>query len=152
MIERTLVAGLALAAGAMLVPLAASAAGFNYGGFNYGGFGHLAGQSLVRPGQTPLVVVNTAPAPRNHLTGWEPLRHHRRVFGLALPVTGIAPYYVAPTATPEFDPGITGSLIGVPPTRDRLPVDRGGCRIEIRTVPSEAGGTRDIAITSCWQG
>ena len=58
----------------------------------------------------PPVVVNAAP-PRSRLFGWEPLRHHRRVFGFALPVTGIGPYYVAPTAAPEFDPGITGSVV-----------------------------------------
>lgn len=144
MIERTLVAGLVLSAIAMVAPFAACAASVNYRGL-----GQLGGP-LVRPGQTSPVVVNAAP-PRNHVTGWERLRHHRRVFGFALPVTGIGPYDLAPTAAPEFDPGITGSVV-VPPTRDRISVDRGGCRTETRTVPSEAGGTRRITITSCRQG
>jgi hypothetical protein len=143
MIERTIVAGLVLA-GSALVPFAVLAASLNYGGL-----GHL-GASLVRPGQMPPAVIG-APQPRNHLAGWEPLRHHRRVFGFALPATGIGPYYVAPTAGPEFDPGITGS-VAVPITRDHMSVDRGGCRTETRTVPSEAGGMRRITITSCWQG
>jgi hypothetical protein len=144
MIDRTIVAGLVLAGGA-LAPFAVSAASLNYGGL-----GHLGG-SLVRPGQMPPVVVSPAPPPRNHLAGWEPLRHHRRAFGFALPVTGIGPYYIAPPAAPEFDPGLTGS-VAVPSTRDRNSVDRGSCHTETRTVPAEAGGTRSITITSCRQG
>jgi hypothetical protein len=145
MIERTIVAGLVLA-GSALAPFAVLAASLNYAGL-----GHVGG-SLVRPGQMPPVVANAAPpSPRNRLARWEPLRHHRRVFGINLPATGIGPYYVAPTAGPEFDPGITGSVV-VPTTRDRMSVDRGGCRTETRTVPSETGGMRRITITSCWQG
>jgi hypothetical protein len=145
MIERTSVAGLVLGGSAILVPVAVLAATLNYGGL-----GHFGG-SLVRPGQMAPGATNIATQPRNHVAGWEPLRHHRRVFGFALPVTGIGPYYVAPTAAPEFDPGITGSVV-VPTTRDRLSVDRGGCHTETRTVPSETGGIRRIMITSCWQG
>ena len=142
MIERTIVVAVVLGASTILVPFAVLAASLNYGGPG----------SLVRPGQLPPVVVNpAAPPPRNHLAGWEPLRHHRRVFGFALPVTGIAPYYIAPPAGPEFDPGITGSVV-VPSTRDHISVDRGSCRTETRTVPSEAGGMRNITITSCRQG
>lgn len=141
MIERTIAVALVLGASTILVPFAVLAANLNYGGLG----------SLARPGQVPPAVVNPAPPPRNHLAGWEPLRHHRRVFGFALPLTGIGPYYIAPPAAPEFDPGITGSVV-VPSTRDRISVDRGSCRTETRTVPSEAGGMRNITITSCRQG
>ncbi|HEY6257165.1 MAG TPA: hypothetical protein VIY51_15380 [Xanthobacteraceae bacterium] len=142
MIKRTFLAGVALAVAAMLVPFAASA---RMNGFVAGG------QALVRPGQAPPVPVSAGLATANHLSGWERLRHHRRVFGFGLPVAGIGAYY-GPIVEPQFDAGFVARPVPAPAAGDRVSGDHGGCRTETRTVPSEAGGTRTVRITLCWQG
>ncbi len=139
MIERTLVAFVVLGTGAMLMRPAAVAAGLNHAGF--------AAHALVRPGQVPPFAVNAALAP-HRFAAWEPLRHRRRVFGFDLPVAGIGPFYAPVIAPPDFGADLP---VAVPGAADRV-MDRAGCRIEERTVPSETGGVRTIRIIRCWRG
>lgn len=145
MIGRTLVVGVVLGAGAMLAPLVAEAAGFVHGGF-----GFVTGQPLVRPGQMPPAAPSAAPSIRRHVFEREPMRHHRRVPGLELPIVGTGAYD-DPTTGPEFDAGTAGQVIQVrvPASGDGAVGDRGGCQTETRTVPSEAGGTRSVRIIRC---
>ncbi len=139
-IERTLVAFLVLGVGSMLAPLAVVAATLNHAGFG--------AHALVRPGQVPPVAMSAVPPP-HRLAGWEPLHHRRRVFGFDLPVAGIGPFYGPTIAPTDFG---TGFPVAVPGAADGVPVDRAGCRIEERTVPSESGGARTVRITRCWPG
>ena len=146
-----------LGIGVMLAPVEARARG---GGFMAGGvsFGHAAfhpfvSRSFVQPRPAPVQdhgvrVGGNFGAPRFG---------SRRFFGRGLPADGIGIYYG------DYDNEITdsiayqqpvylpagGNFVPGPQADYRIAVERGICRSQTRTVPSEAGGQRRVTITSC---
>jgi hypothetical protein len=154
--------GAVLSAGPVLAPQQASAraGGFAAGQatFNHGDFHRFGGQPFVRFGQVPRLIVRGSPAGIDRSSGLEPVRHHRRVFGFGLPVTGIGvsfgPFDEPPADLGAIDrpPGLGAADDSPPEGGDRILVGRGGCRSETRIVASEDGGERPIRITWCRKG
>jgi hypothetical protein len=142
-----------LGAGLVPVPQAsARAGGFVLGrlSFNHGGVHRFGGTPFVgiRPGPSIALsgglIVATA--------GLEPMRHHRRFFGLGLPIAGIGVTY-GPYDGPFVDIGAMARPSGTAPvTQDGDRGLAGGCRTETRLIPSEAGGEQPITITWCRKG
>jgi hypothetical protein len=123
-----------------------------FGGGAFRGFG----QRLVRPGQAPPVVVSGGPAPLHRPLGFERVRFHHRFFGLGLPVVGVGLPF-GPYGAPIADVGMSAPVLlhavaPIPDGGDRILVTHEECRSETRTVPSEAGGERQIKITWCRKG
>jgi hypothetical protein len=165
-INRTLAAGIVavLSAGAMLVPLEASAraGGFAAGHaiFNHGEFRRFGGPLFIWSGPLPPAAVSGGPVAHVRASRLEPARHHRRVFGVGLPLSGIGGFY-GPLGDPIANVGAIDRPAGaraaddtspVPEGVDRIGVNRDGCRSQTRIVPSEAGGERPIRITWCRGG
>jgi hypothetical protein len=159
-VNRTLAAGVVavplvavLVAGVMLTPAPASAraGGFAAGhvSFNHGDFRRFGGLPLVRPGQMPPIVVSAGPPGINRIPALDVVRHHRRVFGLGIPVAGVGVSY-GPFDQPIADVGLHAADDGA--RAGWTAANRGGCRSETRIVASEAGGERPIRITWCRNG
>ena len=134
-----------LGAGVLLVSDAASARGGGaHAGFHFG-----------RPfaGMRPFV----RPAARIHAFKAARLWRYRNVDGFGYPLYGAGYYY-----GPDYDPVDAVGSIGQPPypygDDDTSVVPNDGMRVapvrrvcwsEIKTVPSESGGERQVTITRC---
>lgn len=145
-IDRTWAAGIGaiLALASMLAPPEASArAGFGRATFNQGAVNGIGGHPLVWP--KPAGVTGSIPVAELHGARFEP--HHRRFFGLGLPLAGIGVAY-GPFDAPIADVG----TIARPPEASQAAVVGSVCRSENWMAASEAGGERPITITWCRKG
>jgi hypothetical protein len=156
MLHRSFVAAIAVVTAAVLLP--SDSAGARSGG---AGGGHAGGFGFSRPHGPQFGARRFFPSSgagfdfhNRHVAGDRALSANRRFFRLpfrlALPDGG----FVYGTYDDTF--GLTGAGMetanpSVEPTILRAAIDRPACRsqTQIRSVPSESGGRRDIAITRC---
>jgi hypothetical protein len=152
MLHRSIVAAIAVVTAAVLLP--SDSAGARSGGV---GGGHAGGSGFSRPNVSQFGARRFFPSlgagfnfRNRHIAGERALSAHRRFFQFALPDGG----WLYGTYDDMF--GLTGAGIetanpSVEPANLQAAIYRPACRsqTQIRSVPSENGGRRDIAITRC---
>jgi hypothetical protein len=156
-----------LGVGVLLAPVEAPARGGGFmagrAGFAHGAFHSFVGQSFVQPRPAPAPGAIQGHGFRIGSAALAPRLRFRRFFGTGLPLAGIgityggydyyggygdqiaeAGAYGQPVYYPAAD-----NFIPVPQAGYPFPSDRGVCRSQTLTVPSEAGGQRKVTITRC---